>query len=192
MNYVDFKVVYGGASCGTECGTVCFAFCDTEITFNVYQPSIGTDCWFVDLQDENIKIADELNIKYSEDNRIIDDILIQLIFDAYAIIDSKDFYIKCFNEEECLYKEMKYQLIDISSNGIIEEGWLQIEIEDTNGEKHEINFDIREECFNSLIDDVYFTSDDDKEIFEKLGIILDDDFKCQIMNAYGVYCNENR
>ena len=189
MGYIDYEVVACGASCVTECGTVCFEFIDdTEITFNVYQTSYDSDTWFVDLKDENIGIAQDLGIEFDVRCRILDDKLIEIIFDAYniSVSDYKEHEINCFNKhkEDNIYKNMYYELIDVSADGVVEEGFIRIEIID-DGEKHEIQFDIRQENFGNLQDFVNFETDDDEEICKKLGIELDLDFQSELMYSYG-------
>lgn len=178
MKYIDFNVKSGGATCGIECGTVDFTFDDVDISFDVLQPSNGD--WFTELCGNNIEIADKLNILYDKKYKITDVELIELIFDAYAILEITKYNIQFFNECNPLYKNMKCELNDVSPNGIIELGWIRIEID---GEH--IQFDIRSDNFGELINNVSFTTDKDEEICNELGIQLDDDFKYQLMTAYG-------
>ena len=181
----EFVVTNGGASTGTEYGSVTIIFTkdgeESEIQFDMYQVAGGSDTIsFIEIQD--IETAKELGIEVAEKDRVgEDDELFGIIYDAY---DSKS------EGEDGEYMDMEYRIENVSADGVVEEGWLEISI--TKGEQtiDEVSFDIRQDSNSDM--NATFNSDEDEEKCKSLGIELDEEFETEIITAYDSYTSQTR
>lgn len=173
-----FTINNGGPLEGTEVGEVTLKFNkdgeEIYCEFEVYQLS-SNGMSVVKLDKES---ADSLGIELDDRNRVTDENLLSEIIDCYGN-----------HQTEGEWNGMEYEVEDVSPNGVVEDGWLIIDIH--KGDKiEEIQVGIQQDATSiHRADDVELDSDYDMEKLKSLGIEFDEDFKDALMRAYDDYSN---
>lgn len=174
-----FTVSNGGATEGVEIGEVTLKFDkdgeEIYCEFEVYQISSNGDSG-AKLNDK--EVAESLGIELDDRNKVVDEDLLSEILDCYGN-----------HQDEGEWKGMEYSVEDVSPNGVVEYGWLLIEIH--KGDKtEEVQVEIEQDATgNYRVDEVELDSDEDTNKLKSLGIQFDEEFQDALLRAYDDYSN---
>ena len=162
-----------------------------DIDFITQHTSYDINNFFVEVHEDCRQDAINLGINFDDRFDITDEELISLIYDVYEITikSPKQHCIDFFNECNTTFKNMSIKLENVTADGVIEEGYLEIEVEH-NEETYNLCFDIRQENFGDLITELEIADSTTEDLLKKMGIDFDDHFKNEMCCAYDRGCNE--
>lgn len=182
-----FTVSNGGPTEGVEVGEVTLKFDkdgeEIYCEFEVYQLSSKNRRIQAYYRNSGAKlddkeVAESLGIELDDRNGVVDKDLLSEILDCYGN-----------HQNEGEWNGMEYSVEDVSPNGVVECGWLLIEIH-KGDEIEEVQIDIEQDATgNYRVDEVELDSDEDTNKLKSLGIQFDEDFQDALLRAYDDYSN---
>ena len=85
---------------------------------------------------------------------------------------------------------MEIKEISNADVNVIEYGWLEVIIEH-DGEEYTLEFDTEEYPNDGFFGKVEFADDDSEELANKIGFVIDENFKSEIYHLFGEYSNDH-